>query len=297
MNPRWSLVVTLGLTAPLAAQSADWTVKNPTSVRQTGSFRDSRITESSGVVPTSTAGGVFWTLNDSGNEPLIFAVDTAGVTRATFRIAGATNLDWEALSLGPCGDRRCLYIGDTGDFQVARRPTVTIYRVVEPTLPSPAGETPLLDSLVIRYADGPRDVEALVVTPTGDIALINKGWREPVAVYWVPRESWTRGRVTARPIETLPIEGRLLNGSLVTDAALSPNGGQLAVRTYANLYVFQRGEHSRWLPDHPDRRCPIGGLEPQGEGVAWWDEHTLILTSERGATSSAPITLLECPRP
>ena len=39
--------------------------------------------------------------------------------------------DWEAIAVGPCGSRTCLFVGDIGDNK-ARRKHITIHRVTEP---------------------------------------------------------------------------------------------------------------------------------------------------------------------
>ena len=106
--------------------------------------------------------GILWTLNDSGHDAWIFAVDTLGRTQGAFQVEGGRNLDWEAISLGPCGRRDCLYIADTGDNAQDRR-SATIYRVPEPALPAPRR----------RVAQGrerakPRQDQALAADPTDD---------------------------------------------------------------------------------------------------------------------------------
>jgi hypothetical protein len=76
------------------------------------------LLENSVAVMSRSQPGVFYSMNDSDNEPLVFALDTTGHDRGLWRVTNATNIDWESASLGPCGDERattCLYIGDTGD--------------------------------------------------------------------------------------------------------------------------------------------------------------------------------------
>ena len=48
--------------------------------------------------------GIYWTLNDSGNDPLMFAFDEQGRSRGTFSVDGADNFDWESMQLGPGRD-------------------------------------------------------------------------------------------------------------------------------------------------------------------------------------------------
>ena len=81
-------------------------------------------------------------------------------------------------------------------------------------------------------------------------------------------------------------------GGWVTDAALSPDGQRLAVRTYNEVDVF---------PLFPTGRlgspltCNAAGLGLQGEGIAWLDQTRLLLTSEQPAgTGPAPIYMVTC---
>src|SRR5206468_2956607 len=90
------------------------------------------VREASALAASRRAPGVYWTLNDSGNEPLLFAFDASGRNLGTFRVDGARNVDWEALQVGPRRDGGfALYIGDSGDNDRIRRESA-IYRVPEP---------------------------------------------------------------------------------------------------------------------------------------------------------------------
>src|ERR1700742_2093879 len=81
------------------------TVKNPA------------VTESSGLVASRTTPGAYWTHNDSGDGPFIYAFDTRGDSFGTFRVSGAEARDWEDIAAGPGPqpNRSYLYIGDIGD--------------------------------------------------------------------------------------------------------------------------------------------------------------------------------------
>jgi len=115
--------------------------------------------------------GRFWTLNDSGNPPELFLADTTATITGSVRVLGATNIDWEAVSLGPCGSETCVYIGDIGDNRAVRR-SVVIYRVVEPTDRDLTQQRiRVKDSLVVRYGDQPHDAEAMVVSREGEVAI------------------------------------------------------------------------------------------------------------------------------
>jgi hypothetical protein len=176
-------------------------------------------------------------MNDSGGDAALFLTDTTGAARGLFTVPRAVNIDWEALGFGPCGERKCLFVGDTGDNE-ERRPWVTIYRLPEPMVSGASGSgiTARAEAVDVVYPDGPHDVEAMYVEPDGAVILLTKGRRGGVLAFRVLPTSWRIGQ---------PV-------------------------------------------------CDVAGLEPQGEGVDWWDSETLILTSERGLFPAGTITLLRC---
>ena len=82
----------------------------------------------------------------------------------------------------------------------------------------------------------------------------------------------------------------------MTDAAISSDGKRVAVRTYHEIAFYIRDSGGKLTPEPGTPPCEIGGLEPQGEGIDWWDHDTLVLTSERALASAGTITLVRCPR-
>jgi hypothetical protein len=146
----------------------------------------------------------------------------------------------------------------------------------------------------VTLEGGPRDIEAMVATADGDVALISKGWNAGPSVHWVPASAWGRGAVEARLIGSLPIATGLLRGRLITDAALSSDGTRLAVRSYREIFLFRRSKHSGLLPDQPEMACDIGGREPLGEGITWWNDSTLLLTSERALLREGTVLMVGC---
>jgi hypothetical protein len=298
MLGRLTGLVGIGVLAGWLPQSwPQWRVSN---VRHPGAYREPPLAESSGAIASRSFPGRFWSLNDSGNPPSLFLSDTTARVLGFVRLTAADNVDWEAISAGPCGSAWCLYVGDIGDNR-AVRPTVTIYRLVEPDRARLDTRTAApRESLVLRYPDGPVDAESMVVTRTGDIAIITKGRRGRPTVYWVPAIAWDRPRrgkvppTTLQRIGDLPIRSSLLMRQLVTDAALSPDEETLAVRTYRDLYLFRRTASTRWLPDQPTAVCSISGLDIVGEGLTWWGPNTLLMTGEVTRMGPGAITLLEC---
>jgi hypothetical protein len=288
------LVAALGVAASLARGSDaqfTWRMQGPVEPRHTGAFRNPRLAESSGVAASRRQPGVLWTLNDSGNEPWIFATDTLGGDLGTFRVTDADNHDWEAIALGPCGRRECLYIADTGDNGEGRG-EVRIYRVPEPALPAGSRATSPAEVLRLRYPDGPRDVEAAFVGGDETVFLISKGLDGTARAYRVPARAWAEGdHVVAEALGGLQIETGGL-GNLVTDAALSPAGDRVAIRTYLAVFLFALTRRNTLLP--LGVACDAAGLQVQGEGVSWLDQHRMVLTSEGGLGKPGTIVALGC---
>ena len=270
------------------------------------------LVENSVAVTSVRQPGIIFGLNDSGHDATLFAFDSTGQRRGIWRVGGATNRDWESAALGPCVPRTeqldCLYIGDTGDNE-ARKPFVTIYRVEEPRVSSSTPDSlfPIhaVDRVDIRYPDHPHDVEAMYVTRDGSIFLLTKRrlldaarQPRPALVFQVPGSFWdSSGVATALLVDSLPIVPGSAPGRMVSDAALSPDGKRLAVRTYGEVQVFAM-DSSTGLPrrDVAPTSCTILGLEEhQGEGIAWWwDRRRLLLTSEG---RNAPLFLISCSLP
>ncbi|HXI20626.1 MAG TPA: hypothetical protein VNH46_06050 [Gemmatimonadales bacterium] len=294
MRPSLPLALLFAGSAPLAAQMLP---APPLEVVQTGRFRDPALRESSAVVASHRIPGVLFTVNDSGNPPEIFAFDSTGRVWGRWRVPGTRNRDWEAMSLGPCPAGSCLYIGDTGD-DLERRDAAVIYRIREPTrlarfrgAPDP---TPTdLDSAVVRYPDGPHDVEALWVDDRADVYLASKGRHDAVHVYRLPGTAFGTGRgATAELVQILRIGPDPDLGRMVTDASRSPDGRRVALRTYGALYIYQVADDGRLAEP---TACNLAGLQPQGEGIAWLDDRRILLTSESPpGTGAAPILVVTC---
>jgi len=270
----------------------------------------SDLVENSAAAMSMTQPGIFFTINDSGNDPLLFALDTAGRDRGVWRVANADNVDWEAASIGPCtagAPAWCVYIGDVGDNEAHHR-SRRIYRVVEPMAKEPrTARRDSLDAarLTFEYPNGPQDVEAMYVARNADVFLIAKRPRLdaarkplPALVYRIPATAWNeKGRIVAELVDSLPVVPGSAPFRVITDATLSPDAKHLAVRTYMQLYVFST-DSANGRVDHAVAAAVCNLLnvnEVQGEGVTWADNRGRFIFTTEG--QRAPIALADCPLP
>jgi len=236
------------------------------------------LEESSGVAWSHLDPSVVWTVND-GSDGTLFALDTLGVEVGRFSTRGGRRLrDVEAMASGPCGDERCLYIGDTGD-NVERRNTVAILRVREPD-PRAPGERLRREAFRIRYPDGPQDVEAMFIVPEEGLYLVGKGRSKAPTVYRYPGAFTSDSTVTLERVQSLGM-GRRSRRDMVTGAAWVPGTDQVLIRTYSDLEAYRLVGGK--LEPVPEGVLSLGPLqEPQGEAVAAHPDGRIVLTTEAG---------------
>jgi hypothetical protein len=201
---------------------------------------DPRVDESSGLTSSLRNPELFWTLNDSGGGPFLFAFDQKGKTRARYEVQGSSNIDWEDLAAGKDEQGAAsLYIGDIGD-NLLIRPEIYIYRVPEPEVEAAdAGiaERKTEPATVFRaiYPDGKHNAESLLVHPvTGRIYIITKSKEKLDATVLMKLES-----VGSFILPEMSHPGKKPDDNcLCTGAAFSPKGDKLVLCTYSNLYEW-----------------------------------------------------------
>jgi hypothetical protein len=232
-------------------------------------IKDSRITESSGLVASRLHKGVYWTHNDSDDGPYVYAVDSATgktVARVTMRGVGTVR-DVEAISIGP--DNR-IYVGDIGDNLGGTWPKVWIYSFPEPE--QLKDTTVKATQYTVRYDGGPRDAEALMVQPkTGRVYIASK--RQDGGGLYVGPAKLSKGGVNVfRRIADVPL--------WVTDGSFSPDGTRLVLRGYFSALEY------RWSGGAPHRIGELDvPLQRQGESVAFTPDGRALMYGSEGVGS------------
>jgi hypothetical protein len=249
------------------------------------------LPEASGLAISRRHDGLLWTHNDSGNEPILFAIDTSGRVRGRVRVSARLR-DWEDISAAPCPAGDCLYIGDIGDNSMSRK-SIQVLRVPEPDPDARDAGRP--DVITLTYPDGPHNAEAMFIAG-GRIFIVTRD--RAGAVY---RSTATPGDVLSA-FNQSPMTIKLLRiGELrligVTDAEASPDGMAVAVRTSDEVVIYRTADLVA-APDtaQPTIRISIDRLrEPQGEAVALGADGSLSLASEGGPWNRAGrFVMLRC---
>lgn len=247
---------------------------------------DPEIDESSGLAASQRSDGVFYTHNDSGDNPRFFRFDRTGRVTGVFELPGAEARDWEDMAAARVGGEPFLYLADVGDNAQVRE-TVTIYRVAEPE----GASRPIsaFDRYEIRYPDKPRDCEAVFVEPgLGHIWLVSKA-RDQVTVVYRLRRPLKSGSYTAERMGEIPVDTGGLGGTLVTGGDASADGSMVALRTYTGLLVyFVKDSFADWMDQEPI--SAPSPRERQGEAVCFARHNYGLLTSSEG--SPMPVSLV-----
>jgi hypothetical protein len=265
------------------------TIKNPA------------IDESSGLAASRLNPNVYWTHNDSGDGPFVYAFDSTGESRGVFRVAAAHARDWEDMAIGPGPERgkSYLYLGDIGDND-EKREEIVVYRVAEPTL-TPAdkaltkakpGTTRAAEAIRLRYPDGKHDAETLLVHPTsGNLYVVTKIMLRNATVYEAEAPLSSGRVIMMKRIGEIKIPS-LLGGTL-TGGSISPDGRRVAFCDYLQGYEAELPAGSTNFEDIWTQKITgfnLGQRE-QGEAITYRSDGRALLATSEG--KSPPLLQVE----
>jgi hypothetical protein len=232
--------------------------------------------EASGMADSRAIPGNVWLEEDSGNPAEMVLLGYDGKTKGRIAIPNSQNVDWEEMALGPgpTSGQNYIYMGDIGDNN-AGRPFCQIYRFIEPK--SLTEKIGTVERINYVYPDGPRDAEAMFTDPqTLDIWIISKR-ESKVHLYKLAYPQNINVVTTLQAFGELPL-------SLVTGAAISPDGSEILVRTYTAVYYWKRkaGQTIADALQTAQGRQLGYRVEPQGEAICFdKDAKGFFTTSER----------------
>ncbi len=265
------------------------------------------IKESSGIVASRRNTNIFWTHNDSGDGPFIYAFDRQGKHRGVWQVAGAKAVDWEDMAIGP-GPKRgrsYLYIGDIGD-NLKKRAQITVYRIAEPSItPKDSSskvqnprETEAADVIRLKYPDGKYDAETLLIHPfTGDLYVITKVRGAAARVYKLKAPAPKPGVSLLSFVVELRFPNQFLG--FITGGDISPDGHRVIISDYLGacelILPGRRGIAFDEIWKQSPLPVDIGGfpgVRRQGEAICYRADGLALLSTSEGL----PCPLIEVAR-
>jgi len=252
-----------------------------------GRLQNKDITESSGIAASYCQKGVYWTHNDSGDGPFIFAFDASGKDLGAWRVAGARNTDWEDIAAGKDASGKCfLYLAEIGNNKLERT-EAGVYRVPEPTaVPGASGagpaETQPSSLLRFRYPDKPHNAESLLVNPqTGELYVLTKRIDGPASIFRLQPDFNAKEPAVAEKIGEIAVPS-VPNG-LLTGASIAPDGRRVIICDYSAGYELALPPGDTNFDDIWKQKPAVVDLgdRKQGESVTYTaDGRSLMVTSE-----------------
>jgi hypothetical protein len=238
---------------------------------------DERLTEISGMVATS---GGYVVVNDSSeveSRRKIFFLDGKCKVKDGDAVSYPSRpRDPEDIAQATDGT---IWVADIGDNPDAaeRRSTIALWR-----LPKGADEPSIFR---MKYPDGPRDAEALLLAGDGTPVIVTK--EAGKAGLYTPAGPLAKGQTVALrrageftvPKTTtsnpLAAVGRLV----VTGGANAPDGGRVVLRTYADAFEFDvsNGNVVEAITKGTPRITPLPD-EPRGESITYSADGKSFLT-------------------
>jgi len=266
------------VTPPTTVVSFPMTSYDPSSLDTTKLFSLTPVTnnlartdllEISGVAASRINPGVLYIHNDSGNSAQVYLTDGSGANKGTLSLTTVGNRDWEDIAVGPgpIAGKSYVYVADIGDND-SKYSSVFVYRFPEPdltgiTLPLVTNIT-TVDMIELKYPDGPRNAETLMVDPlTKDIYIASKESNiSKVYVAHYP-QSITSATVLSPVVQ--------LYFNKATGGDISPDGTEILLRSNDLIWYWKLPAGtgiSAGLLTKP-QHAPYSNNEPQGEGVGF----------------------------
>jgi hypothetical protein len=276
----------LALTGFLLPPTGEPSPGNPDDLtsERLANVQDPRIDEASGMVVSDLHPGLVWIVNDSKGGQVVYGVDDTGRTVAELTLRSVYNRDWEAMSPGTddSGDP-ALWIADIGDND-AQYGAIRAFRIPEPE-DLGVQDVPWR-RVELRYPDGAHNAEAFFVDAKGRMYVVTKE-ALGAGIYATPEVPEFGATTTLERVGPAPM--------FVTDGALSPDGSQVALRTYTSLFLFEADAFLSGGTRADDGVVYPLPLQPQGETLAYTPNGRAVVVGTEGVDQ--PLYAITLPVP
>jgi len=255
----------------------------------TGYITNPAMNETSGIAASQIHQGLFYVHNDSGDTSRFFGITPDGKLKDTYYFKGepgehlgVRDMEDIAVGPGPEKDKSYVYLADIGDNK-AVRPYIVIYRVPEP----PTGGSDSVKHvdatpLFLKYPDGPRDAETMMVDPIEHLLYIVTKRNNSVIVFTTPLTYKAGDTVTLTQRSTLHFGG-IPPLKWITAGDISKDGSQILLRNYRNVYYWKRTANMPvWEVMHQKPVKLYYKNEKQGEAIGFTNDGKGYYTASEG---------------
>ncbi len=269
--------------------------------QEAGRVQASELDEISGLM-YSKKHQALWAHNDNREDNRLIALSPTGERLASVAVAGADLDNWEDSAIVPGKDDAAsdvLYLGAIGDNDFDRM-QVTIFRVEEPALADKQTQQP--DRIDLVYPDRPRDAEAMFIDPlSGDIYILQKAHNDgPAQLFTAAAPGEGDQTIELRPVKEIDFValGNQVGDDptakpkphLVTSADVSRDGTTIAIRTYGQVWIWQRDVSQPLEKAFDSEPCQAKSVkERQGEALALTPDGAGYVTISEGASPAIHI--------
>jgi len=239
------------------------------------------LDESSAVEITSKS-DLIWTLQDSGNEAEIYALDNSGNIKNTIAISNVKNNDWEDLTSDEDGN---LYIGDFGNNDNDRK-NLSIYKINAADLgkkEASASQTisfyyPEQSEFPPKKSNRVFDSESFFYF-NNNFYIFTKNrsskFDGTTQLYRVPNKPGNHAAILLGDFKTCGVYKRCA----VTSADISPDGKKAVILTADKVFVFDDFKDDNFLSGK-STTIELNHFT-QKEGICFKDDNTLFITDEK----------------
>jgi len=259
---------------------------------QSGKLNDKAMDEISGIAASGINKDVYYVHNDSGDTSRFFAISPDGKLISTLYYKGDVKerlgaIDCEDIAVGPgpLKNKSYVYVGDIGDNQAVRK-YLTIYRVQEQPIWTKGGNINVTAvPIYLRYPDGPRDAETLMVDPIQKLFYIITKRTDTVRVYTAPLGYRPNDTVTMTYRTKLFFKG-YKPFKWITAGDISKDGTQVLVKSYEKIYYWKRKDNEPvWQTLQRTPAEPNYQQEKQGEAIGFTPDGRGFYTVSEGVFS------------
>jgi hypothetical protein len=250
---------------------------------QENHLQSKHIKEVSGLVVSSKSDNLIWVHNDSGDKSYVYLINNKGEKVSTINYDKEVK-DCEDIALyTPKNQNSQIFVGDIGDNK-ANREYVSLYRFDEPNTDNIKKDVEIknAEEIKLKYPDGPKDAECLIIDPIDKNIYIISKREDSVKVYSTPINTQTNKITTLKKEATLYFPG-IAHVRFITAGDISRDGKQILVKSYGNIFYWKRQTNESFAKaiKKPFQILPYTP-EPQGEAIGFTQNGKKYYTISEG---------------